>query len=159
MPKKRPPTWQRGAPKPATTDPRPIRAETSATADVDLGSTTTIESTWDPAQAHRADFRQIQPPQEDRRLARSHITSGWASVIIAAILVIGGAFWYVARMNADVAVNSAKIDALQKAQDTWTLNLREDIKRLETSMSTRLTEMSRFVDVIAGRAPTTTKKP
>lgn len=158
MPKKRPPAWQRGAPKPAPTDPRPIRTEASATADLDLGSTTTIESTWDPAQPGRADFRQIPPPQGGRGRAWPRVTSGWAGVIIAGILAVGSILLYVARMNTDIAVNSAKVDALQKSQDTWTANLREDIRRVETSVTTRLVEISRLVDGLVGKGPAPTRK-
>ena len=79
-------------------------------------------------------------------------------MIIAAILAVGGILWYGARMNTDIAVNSAKIDALQKSQDTWTTNLKDDIRRIETSLTTRLTEIARFVDGLAGKGSASPKK-
>lgn len=79
-------------------------------------------------------------------------------MILAGILAVGGILWYAARMNTDIAVNSAKIDALQKSQDVWTANLKDDIRRVETSLTTRLTEISRFVDGLAGKGSVSTKK-
>lgn len=158
MPKKRPPTWQRGAPRPAPTDPRPIRADASPTAEVDLGPTTTTESTWDPAAPRRADFKRIPQPEREGGRPWPRISSGWASVIMAGLLAAGSILWYGARMNTDISVNSAKIEALQKSQDAWTANLRDDIRRVEASRTARLAEVSRFVESLAGRGPTSTRK-
>jgi uncharacterized protein involved in exopolysaccharide biosynthesis len=72
------------------------------------------------------------------------------TAVISAILLIGGAIFYVASLKTEIAVANAEIKALRKSQDSWTGALRDEIRRVETSLESRLTRLS---EVAQGRRP------
>src|SRR2546430_15983779 len=112
MAKKRRPTWQRGAPKPPSGEPRPIETGTSGTADVDFSGSRTVESTWDPSRTQRANFSPVTVPVGHR--PRLPMSPAWISVIIAAALALAGGGAYVGGMEADISGGGARIDTPQK---------------------------------------------
>src|SRR5438093_832011 len=143
MAKKRRPSWQRGAPRPPTGEPKPIETGASGTADVDFSPSRTVESTWDPSRAQRANFSPIAPPAARHR--RLPLNPGWISVIIAAALALGGIVAYVGGMRADIAVAGARIDALQKSNDSAAAEFRAEIRRVETVLEGKLSRLSEIV--------------
>ena len=149
MAKKRPPNWQRGAPRPTTGEPQPIvRPESSGTADLSVSGERTVENTWDPTRQARANFAPISPPERSRRAIR--VSPGWVSAALVAVGLMAAAILYVAGMKTDISVAGAKIDALQKSQDSWTSNLKAEISRVETSLDSKLARLS---EILQGRGP------
>src|SRR2546428_13930857 len=124
MEKKRAPSWQGGAPRPPTGEPRPIRSEASSTADVNLTGGRTVESTWDPSRQQRANFAPIRPPERPRR--ELPISAAGIGAALAAIGLLGGEILYVAGLKTEFLVEGTKIEALLKSQDTWTCNLQKE---------------------------------
>lgn len=149
MAKKRQPNWQRGVPKPPSGEPQPIRPGSSGTADIDFGAARTVDSTWDPGQPQRANYVPLPPPPERARRTFS-VSASWISVILVALGLIGSAIAYIGGMKGDLAVAGAKIEALQKSQDSWIANVRADIQRVETSLDAKLNHLS---DLIQARRP------
>ncbi len=149
MAKRRRSTWTRGTARPAP-EPQPTRSEASATADVDFGDSRTVDPTWDPASLRGAAFEAIAEP------AAPHGAQGWRrsmspagiSAVVAVVGLLGVSFAYVSAIKADVAVIGTKVDSLQKLHDGATANLRDDIRRVETSFEARLT---RLFDFMQGR--------
>lgn len=64
------------------------------------------------------------------------------TAVIGAIVVFGGAILYVANLRTDIAVASAEIKALQKSQDSWTTVIKDEIKRVESSLEAKLLQLA-----------------
>lgn len=152
MAKKRRQNWERGAPRPPTGEPQPIRSDASSTANINLTGGRTVESTWDPSRQGRANFAPIHPSERQRRVFP--LSAGWFSAVLVAIGLFAGAILYVSGMRTEISVAGAKIEALQKSHDSWTSSLRAEILRVETSLDAKLTRLS---DILQGRQPSREK--
>jgi hypothetical protein len=111
---------------------------------VDISATRTVDDTSDRSVPSATAFAPIsQPPREPRR--GWSISGEWASAIVAAIVVIAGAFLYIAGMKTDIAVSGAKIEALQKSHDTWTTMFRDEFRKVEAVVEGKLTKLSEMM--------------
>jgi hypothetical protein len=143
MPRYRDPGWPRGRPR---FQPQRVRADVSDTADVDVPGTRTVDPTWDPTAARSAttSFEPLQDRSATRRSWRP--SAGWASAIIAALIVIGGSILYVAGIRADVTLVTERVK-----------DLREDFKKLDDRLHDFI-QGKRQPDVPAAPTPSPKKR-
>lgn len=79
--------------------------------------------------------------------------------MIAPLILAGiGLLWFLATMNTSIAVNASRIDAMQKSQETWTSIIRDEVRRVESTLTTRITEVSNLVDGLLGKGSAPSKK-